>query len=101
MVGNASLLPTLRCYIALDSILVLRLVGWHGVDAAEPAVEVDVGAAPRAERLELLHRGLLADRALRDAGRSFGHMVQIMRAAPARHPAIIPGPSSVGRAKAK
>jgi hypothetical protein len=62
------------------AVLILRLVGGHSIDAAEPAVEVDIGAAPRAERLELLHCGLLADRALRDAGRSFGHTIQIVGA---------------------
>src|SRR5262245_54874621 len=47
---------------------VLRLVLFllsrrNRVGATEPAVQVDVGAAPRAERAELLHPRLAADRA--------------------------------------
>jgi len=44
-------------------VLVLLVPARHHIDAAEPAVEVDVGAAPAAERAELGVRGFSADRA--------------------------------------
>ena len=43
----------------------------HGIDAGEPAVEIDVGAAPRAERTKRVDGGFTADRA--GAARSFRH----------------------------
>lgn len=43
----------------------------HGIDAGEPAVEIDVGAAPRAERTKSFDGGFAADRA--GAAWSFRH----------------------------
>ena len=55
----------------------------HRIDAGEPAVEVHLAAAPRAERAELCVGGFAADRA-RLSG-SFGHG-QNMGAAAGRAP---------------
>ena len=48
---------------AWRAILVRFLGHRHGIDAAEPAMQVDVGTAPAAERPQLLHRAPSADRA--------------------------------------
>src|SRR5262245_21891836 len=59
--------PALRLRLALLHavlvLLVLLVLDRHRIDPAEPAVEVDIGATPRAERAELRHRRLAADRA--------------------------------------
>src|ERR1043166_7008230 len=52
------------------------------VAAAEPTVEVDVGAALRAERAEALERWLAADRAA--PGRARGHLIH------GRHVGLLP-----------
>src|SRR5262249_19858481 len=62
------------------AVLVLFLLDRHRIDAAEPAIEVDVGAAPAAERTELLRRGLAADRAgsrCDDIG-ALGHAIHVV-----------------------
>ena len=55
-----------RRVTAFVAALVFFLVFGHRrrIDAGKPAVEVDVGAAPRAERAECRDNGLAADRAL-------------------------------------
>src|SRR5579863_2104242 len=52
------------CFAALLAPLVLLLVfrHRHRIDAGEPAVEIDVGAAARAERTKRLGNRLAADR---------------------------------------
>src|SRR5690242_8876996 len=61
------------------AILVFLLLARHHVGAAEPAVEVDVGASLAAERPELLHGRPAADRAGRRAGgfRTCGHVMHM------------------------
>src|SRR5262249_12412164 len=68
------------------AVLVLLLLDRYGIDAAEPAVEVDVGAAAAAERPEsLLHR-LAADRARPHSGNlgAIGHGPDMGEGAAAR-----------------
>jgi hypothetical protein len=53
------------------ALLVLRLLPRHDIDLAQPAVEIDIGAAPAAERPEFFRGRLAADRAglgARDVG---------------------------------
>src|SRR5947209_19565395 len=57
--------------------LCLLLDRGNRVAAGEPAVEIDVGAALRAERPEPLGRRLAADRALSRAGNRVGHAPDI------------------------
>src|ERR1700730_14564315 len=59
------------------SILVFFVLDRHRVDAAEPAVEVDIGAAPAAERPKFFHRRLAANRAGLDGGIGLGHAVHM------------------------
>src|SRR5262245_25985417 len=56
------------------AVLVLLVPARHHIDATEPAVEVDVGAAPAAERPELAVRRLAANRA-GTGTRLFGHAI--------------------------
>ena len=44
------------------SVLVFVVLRRHGIDAAEPAIEIDVGAAPAAERAEFFRPRFAADR---------------------------------------
>src|SRR5262245_24452412 len=86
--------PPLRVPLALArAVLVLVVLDRHRVDPAEPAVEVDIGAAPRAERAELRRRRLAADRARLTARRlaarglgAFGHAAHMVTG---RRPASI------------
>jgi hypothetical protein len=59
--------------VAIIPHFVLFLVFRHRnrIDAGKPAVEVDVGAAPRAERTECLGGGLTTNRT--GAARGFRH----------------------------
>src|SRR4051812_7920779 len=60
------LAPTLRAFVLAlllrlpRPVLVCLLGDWNRIDAAEPAVEIDVGAAPAAERTKFLCHGLAA-----------------------------------------
>src|SRR5262249_62313417 len=54
-------------------LVLLALDHRHGVSAAEPAVQVDVGAALGAERPQRVHGGLAADRAGFRRGGLVGH----------------------------
>ena len=54
--------------LGLVAVLVVVLGYRHGIDALEPAVEIDVGAALGAERPELLDARLAADRTGDDGG---------------------------------
>ena len=44
-----------------DAVVILGLVHRHGIDAGKPAVEVNIGATPAAERPMFLHGWLAAD----------------------------------------
>src|SRR6202012_4492095 len=60
--ARAELVPTLAIFYApLVFLFVLR--HRHGVNAGKPAVEVDIGAAFRAERFSPFIGGFAADRA--------------------------------------
>ena len=61
-------------------ILVVFVLDRHRVDTLEPAIEVDVGAAPAAERPEFFHGRLAAGRAGSGAGTlgAFGHAVHMV-----------------------
>src|SRR5258708_2158653 len=62
----------------LIAVLVVVLGHRHGIDALEPAVEIDIGAVLGTERTELLHRQLAADRTGRKAGRGIGHRLYLV-----------------------
>src|SRR5262245_56198481 len=64
-----SIAPVVRRAIAAHPILVFLLLARHRVDAGQPAIEVDVGAALGTERPELIRDRLGADRAARGAAR--------------------------------
>src|ERR1700761_5423354 len=74
---------SVRRLIVLDAPFILLLVfrHRHGIDAGKPAVKIDVGAAPRAERPALGNHGLAADRA--DGAACIGHGANMGRAAKA------------------
>jgi hypothetical protein len=54
--------------LGLVAVLVVVLGHRHRIDALEPAVEIDVGAALGAERPELLDARLAANRTGNDGG---------------------------------
>ena len=55
--------------LCLVAVLVVGLGHRHGIDALEPAVEIDIGAALGAERPEAGHARLAADRTGNDGRR--------------------------------
>src|SRR5262245_49755250 len=96
----------LRLRLALlRAVLVLVVLDRHRVDAAEPAVEVDIGAAPRAERAELRHRRLAADRARLAARRlaarglgALGHATHMgTPPPPCQHQTALSQPKRIGK----
>jgi hypothetical protein len=77
------LAPSARFLAALVFFLVLR--HRNGIDAREPTVEIDIGAAPRAERPELCRHRLAADRA-GVAALGIGHKRNMWAKSSARQP---------------
>ena len=69
----------MRGAAAIVASFVLLFVGGHRhrIDAGKPAVEIDVGAAPRAERTKRLDGWFAANRA--DAVRGLGHETNMGR----------------------
>ena len=53
----------LRFFLPARAVLVGILGDGDGIDAAEPAMQIDIGATAAAERTKFFHRGLPADRA--------------------------------------
>ena len=64
----------------LFDVILIALGSWDDVGAAQPAMEIDVAAAGRAERTHGLGRGPVADRAAADGlgGRSGGRVGRLV-----------------------
>src|SRR5437879_2783581 len=61
------------------AVLVLRLLDRNRIDAAQPAVQIDVGATPAAERPGRLSGRLTADRAWLGAKRGASRALRGLR----------------------